>query len=122
VTTKHWTVRLSAAAEVDFAEIVAWTTQHFGPAQARLYASILRDAVTELAAGPKTLGAKARPDVGAGLHTLHVARRGRRGSHVVLFRIAHAEQQPVIEVLRMLHESMDFARQVPSIKPREGAE
>jgi toxin ParE1/3/4 len=46
------------------------------------------------------------------LFTLHVTRRGRKGRHVVLFRMEDMKNN-VIEVLRILHDAMDFARHLP---------
>lgn len=105
----HWTVRLSAAAEVDYREILHWTKERFGPAQARVYAVTLTSALTDLAAGPAISGAKERPEIGANIRTLHVSRNRRKGRHFVLYRAAQP-QQNVIEVLRLLHDGMDLAR------------
>jgi len=43
---------------------------------------------------------------------LHVAPQGRKGRHLMVFR-TH-EQGGVIEVLRILHDSMDLARHLDS--------
>ncbi|HEV2268858.1 MAG TPA: type II toxin-antitoxin system RelE/ParE family toxin [Steroidobacteraceae bacterium] len=110
----EWTVRLAGAAEVDFEAIIAWTLQQFGDVQAGIYAETLSSAVQALVAGPAQLGIKARPEIGRSLFTLHVARNGRRGRHFVLFR---ADADPVrrqVDVLRILHDSMDLARHVPA--------
>ena len=50
--TRRWTVRLTAAAEADFREILRWTVAQFGQAQAHVYAETLSAALSELAAGP----------------------------------------------------------------------
>ncbi|MBF0333544.1 MAG: type II toxin-antitoxin system RelE/ParE family toxin, partial [Alphaproteobacteria bacterium] len=80
-----------------------WTTARFGHAQARAYAAILRAAMEALAEGPRVIGAKPREDVGKGLFTLHVARCGNRGRHILVFRPSATE----IEILRLLHDAMD---------------
>ncbi|NBU77128.1 MAG: type II toxin-antitoxin system RelE/ParE family toxin, partial [Planctomycetes bacterium] len=41
---------------------------------------------------------------------LHVARQGRAGRHFVVFRAAGSD----IDVLRLLHESMDLPRHLPA--------
>ena len=46
--------------------------------------------------------------------TLHVARVGRRGRHLVLYRIAGASEPSTIDVFRLLHDSMDPVRHVGS--------
>ena len=47
--------------------------------------------------------------------TLHVARKGRKGPHFVVFRVAPSRSEQVIDVLRLLHDSMDLPRH-----PRDG--
>ena len=81
-----WIVRLSAAAEADFRQILRWTMESFGSAQARIYAGTLSSALKELSAGPKTIGVKERPDIATNIWTFHVARKGRKGRHFVMFR------------------------------------
>ena len=108
---KPWRVRLSQAAEDDFLAIVAWTATHFGNVQAQKYAEVLTLSITALHKGPDVIGAKTLDNIGQGLKSLHVARMGRKGSHFVVFRAA---TENIIDVLRMLHESMDLARHLPS--------
>ena len=110
---RRWAVRIAAAAEVDFQGIVRWTLEHFGEAQARLYAETLSAALEALNGGPTVVGVKARNDIAKGLFTLHVARRGRKGRHFVLFRIGRVQGGEVIEVLRLLHDAMDLPRHLP---------
>ena len=50
--------------------------------------------------------------LGSDIASLHVARQGRKGRHLLVFR-TH-EQDGVIEVLRILHDSMDLARYLDS--------
>jgi len=109
----HWPVRLAAAAQDDFQEILRWTAEQFGEEQARIYAQALSAALEEPSTGPKPIGALARSDIAKGLFTLHVARHGRRGRHLVMFRIGHDQRGDVIEVLRLLHDAMDLLRHLP---------
>ena len=67
----------------------------------------------DLVAGPAQPGVKARPEIGKDLFTLHVARNGRRGRHIVLFRAEPDPGRHRIDVLRILHDSMDLASHVP---------
>ena len=106
----RWRVRLMAAAEADLHNILRWTSEHFGEAQARIYAETLTDAVESLVEGPYIVGTRERNDIAKGLMTLHVARRGRRGRHFVLYRIRSQTAPPEIAVLRLLHDSMDLRR------------
>lgn len=107
-----WPVRLTAAAETDFRGIVQWTAERFGQAQARAYAETLSMALAALAVGPTAIGVKPRDDIAKGLFSFHVTRAGRKGRHFVIFRIA-GDQDPAIEVLCLLHDSMDLPRHLP---------
>jgi toxin ParE1/3/4 len=115
---QRWRVRLGAAAEVDFANILKWTAENFGARQSRVYRDMLVQAIGELADGPDAAGSKARDEIMAGLRTLHVARRGRRGSHFLMYRAA---PNSTIEIVRILHDGMDLQRHVPSA-PDESAQ
>jgi plasmid stabilization system protein ParE len=55
-------------------------------------------------------GSVARGEILPNLRTLHIARRGRRGRHFILYRPAQGQ---VIEVLRILHDAMEMARHIP---------
>ena len=118
MSERGWRVRLGAAAEVDFANILKWTTENFGARQSRLYRDTLVQAIGELANGPDIVGFTARDEIIAGLRTLHVARRGRRGSHFLMYRAA---RKSTIEIVRILHDRMDLWRHVPST-PDESTE
>ena len=109
-----WAVRLSAAAEADYRQILRWTVEQFGVAQARSYADTLSSALKALNAGPTILGVKARPEIGNNICTLHVARNGRKGRHFVMFRIGKIQGRNVIDVLRLLHDRMDLERHLPT--------
>ena len=111
VVKRRWRVRLGAAAEIDFANIVKWTAENFGARQSRAYRDSLVQAIGELADGPDVVGCKARDEIMSGLRTLHVARRGRRGSHFLMYRAA---PDSTIEIVRILHGRMDLQRHVLS--------
>jgi toxin ParE1/3/4 len=115
---RRWRVRLGTAAEVDFANILRWTAENFGARQSRIYRDTLLRAIGELSGGPDAAGSKARDEIMTGLRTLHVARRGRRGSHFLMCRAA---PNSTIEIIRILHDRMDLQRHVPSA-PDESTE
>jgi toxin ParE1/3/4 len=112
---RRWTVRLAATAQADYQDILRWTAAQFGPVQAQVYTKTLAAALDALAAGPTVSGAKARDDIAKGLFTLHVARRGRKGRHFVMFRIGLDQGSELIDVLRLLHDAMDLQRHLPPI-------
>ncbi|HKV15023.1 MAG TPA: type II toxin-antitoxin system RelE/ParE family toxin [Reyranella sp.] len=108
-----WRVRLGAAAELDFANVLKWTTENFGARQSRAYRDALVRAIAELADGPDLPGAKTRDEIMPGLRTLHIARHGRRGSHFLMYR---STPERTIEIIRILHEGMDLQRHIPSAR------
>ena len=103
-----WTLRLSAQADQDIMEILAWTTEHFGESQAETYAATITSALEYLTQEPAVLGVKKREDIAPGILTLHVARSGRKGRHIIIFRTA----SPFVDVLRILHDNMDMAAHI----------
>jgi toxin ParE1/3/4 len=109
-----WTVRLGETARSDFRRIIGWTTERFGEKQSRAYAATLSAALEALTAGPAIAGVKARQDIGRGLYTLHAARAGRRGRHVIIFRIAGNPTRKIIDIVRILHDAIDLPRHVPA--------
>ena len=115
---RKWRVRLGAVAELDFANIVKWTTEKFGARQSRVYQKALVQAIGELAEGPDVAGSKTRDEIMPGLRTVHVARHGRRGSHFLMYRVT---PKTTIEIVRILHDRMDLQRHFP-FAPDENAE
>ncbi len=73
----------------------------------------MSSALKELSAGPAIPGVKERSEIGAHIWTLHIARNSRKDRHFVLFRVSSFEEREVIDVLRLLHDSMDLERHVP---------
>lgn len=107
---RRWNVRLGVVAEIDFANILKWTVENFGSRQASSYRDTLVQAIGALTDGPEVAGSKARDEIAKGLRTLHVARRGRRGSHFLMYRTMG---EATIEIVRILHERMDLQRHLP---------
>lgn len=115
MAVSDWHVRIAARAQEDYQDILQWTVEQFGLDQARIYAEALADAMEDLCAGPGILGVKARSEIGPNLYTLHVARKGRKGRHFVLFHVGQSQESNVVDVLRILHDSMDMQRHMPPI-------
>ena len=110
-------IRLGAAAELDFANILKWTTENFGARQSRVYRNTIVRPIGELADGLDVAGSKARDEIIPSLRTLHVARQGRGGSHFLMYRIA---SNSTIEIVRILHNRMDdLQRHVPLARREE---
>lgn len=110
---EDWAVGLAAAAEADFDRIVEWTSRQFGTAQAGAYAEMLLAIVDALHAGPDTIGVRARNDLGAGVFSLHAARRGRRARHIMVFCCDTGGGRKSVRILRILHDAMELRRHLP---------
>ncbi len=106
----QWRIRLSAEAEADIDEILGYTLETFGEAQADRYRSLLAEALGELSQRPDVPYSRNRDDVRPGLRSLHIARRDNKGRHLILFRTADGQ---VVDVLRVLHDAMELKRHLP---------
>lgn len=106
----RWRVAMTGVADRDFIDIVQYSIETFGSRQARIYQSTLKRALKALEAGPELRGSSSLAEIAPGLRGLHVARSGRRGRHVIVYRPGPAQ---TIEVLRILHDAMDLPRQLP---------
>lgn len=105
--TQAWTLRLGRQAEQDYGQILRWTVRTFGVEQSHIYAKTISLAMQALADGPDIAGSNLREDIAQGIRILHVARMGRKGRHFIVFRAGPGR---TIDVLRLLHDSMDLPR------------
>jgi toxin ParE1/3/4 len=105
-----WAVRLAEKAEHDLLDALVWTNDQFGALQADEDLETLTLALEALTDGSNIVGSKVRDDIGLGIRTLHVARLGRIGRHLVVFRMADGQAS---DVIRLLHDSMDLAKHLP---------
>ncbi|PUA29296.1 MAG: hypothetical protein B0W54_01445 [Cellvibrio sp. 79] len=105
---KEWALDISSVALRDYQEILVWTQSQFSSQQARIYAQTIASALQELQGGPDIPGVKWRPELGKKIASLHVARKGYKGRHFVIFNVI--ENSAVIRVLRLFHDSMDLQR------------
>lgn len=109
----RWRPTLTPLAHNDLLEITVWTDEHFGPLQADAYREVIIAALDELKFGPDLIGVRRREEVAPGLLSLHVARHGRHGRHLILFRVA-PNGELVLEILRILHDQMDIVSHLPT--------
>lgn len=110
MTPTKWTLEFSSSALKDYQDILAWTLDRFGAQQARVYAQVIESAFQGLRQGPDVVGLRWRPELGARVASLHVARNGYKGRHLIIFSLTSLEGEAVIRVLRLLHDSMDLQR------------
>ena len=114
-----WRVRLAAAAEADFDQILQWTAERFGKRRADIYTETLLAALDALKEGPTVAGVKTRDGLSKDILTLHASRSGRKARHIILFRVEPGGDERVIQILRILHDSMDLPRHLPSPPGKE---
>ncbi len=69
-------------------------------------------AIEALMGGTNITCVKARDDIGPDIHNLYIARHSGRECHFVVFRTGEGR---IIEILRVLDESMDLVRHVSEI-------
>ena len=110
MSSENWRPVLSTPAERDLTEITRWTAENFGARQAVAYRDLILEALIQLRLGPEVPGARPRPELGLRLYTLNAARLGKPSRHFLLYRPRDGR---VIEILRVLHQSMDIERHVP---------
>ncbi|MEH6691888.1 MAG: type II toxin-antitoxin system RelE/ParE family toxin [Pseudorhizobium pelagicum] len=114
-------LRLSSAADSDIVEILARTHENFGSGARLRYEWLLVTALKDLAADPHRNGTIARVDLAPDVRSYHLRHSRdrarhvtgivRRPRHLILFR----ELQPtLVGVGRILHDSMDLQRHLPS--------
>ena len=118
-------VILAPAAEEDIAAILGWSAETFGDAASRRYAALIVQAIMDLAKQPTRAGVHERPEISVRLCSYHLAHsrvrirtveeRVASPRHFVMFRI---RGDGGLEIVRILHDSMDLARYVP----KEGEE
>ena len=101
-------LRLADQAERDFLEILRWTTARFGSSQSVRYRGVIAAALGELQEDPLPPNVQDRSDILPSLKFYHVAHRRRPGRHFILFKIVEQDRETIVEVLRILHDSMDF--------------
>lgn len=89
---------LSPAAQGDLESIWDYSLRHWGEAQAETYTRSIQAACEALAKG--TLVSRSAEATRAGYRKVAV------GSHVMFFRM----QEDVVEIMRILHQSMDVDR------------
>lgn len=113
-------VIISPTAQADIEAILAWSKETFGPLTMKRYATLIQTAIEDVAEDPERPGSLARVDLAATCRTYHLfhsrKKAGARGNrirsprHFLAYRMCAAE---VLEVIRVLHDSMDLNEQLP---------
>lgn len=117
--------RLSAAAQHDIVDILAWTHQQFGDVARLRYEALLATALRDIAQQPDRPGSIARPELGDGVRSWHLRlsrERARtadgtvhRPRHFLIYRPGNE----IIVIGRVLHDAMELARHLQGNEPWE---
>ncbi len=110
--------RISHDAQADIVDILRFTHNRFGDAARRRYQALIGAALEAVATDPQQVGSISREELGAGLRSIHLVycrsmpNVGKvvRPRHFVFFRVATDQ---VLEVVRVLHDSMDLDQHLP---------
>ncbi len=109
----EWAVILTDAAKADLRGIINWTADQFGNEQAKIYVQIIYEAFSALTEGPNIIGVKACREVSDKVYMLHAARSGKKARHIIMFQI-ETQTEHTVQIIRILHDSMDIERHLPS--------
>jgi toxin ParE1/3/4 len=93
----------SPRAKQDIAEVLRYTKERWGDAQAREYRDLVKEALTAIALNPQC--GKVRDELRPGMRSHHIKQPGRNARHILFYRITTDE---AVQVVRFLHDSMDF--------------
>lgn len=108
---RHLDVSLQAQAEID--ALLLYSAAKFGLAASLRYLTLIDQAFADLVEGPTRIGVSTRDDIPDGLRLYPIrysrdrvakADRVKSASHVIVFRFDDQH----VEVLRLLHDAMDF--------------
>ena len=86
------------------AGIAEYTLETWGERQTVKYRNLLEQGFAKIAAAPLTPRSKDRDELFPGCRSFHV------GKHVILYRV----KGDVVEVARVLHDSMELDRHIPA--------
>jgi toxin ParE1/3/4 len=108
--------RLTRQADQDIVDILRETLNSFGPRQLANYARIIDQGIAMVAEDPYRPSSMDRSDIRRNVRSLHLElAAGRRGgaSHKLYFTtMADRDQEPVVVILRVLHERMEPKRRL----------
>lgn len=97
----------SPRARRDIADVLRYTSDRWGKAQAREYRDLIGDALRAVAADPSCGTVRgSRP----GILSYPIKQLGRDARHILFYRITGAGS---VEIVRLLHDSMEFDQHLP---------
>mgnify|MGYP000613262610 CR=1 FL=1 len=107
-----YTAILSKQADADLLDVLQYTFDNFGERQYWLYRELIKEAIDLITETPLHIASRSRNELASGARTYHISRPNFRASHILLYRINEEKQR--IEVARILHETVDIDRHLPT--------
>jgi toxin ParE1/3/4 len=112
--------RLSALARWDIAALLERSREQFGEKSRLRYEALLKQAILDVAADPERIGSQLRPEFAPAIRFYHLRYsrdrvkrslgRVRSPRHLLVYQVVEGG---IIEVVRVLHDSMDLERHLP---------
>ena len=113
-------VVIAPKARSDVASILAWTAENFGPQTLKRYGKLIATAIEQVAEDPELVGSSKRPEIAHRCRTYHLyfsrkaaGRAGNRIRHPRHFLLYRVTESNVVEIGRVLHDSMDLQAHLP---------
>ncbi|AZV93039.1 plasmid stabilization protein ParE [Bordetella sp. J329] len=114
--------RLSAIAQEDIVDILAWTHERFGDLARKRYETLIVTALRDIATQPSRAGSSERSELGGGMRSWHLRLsrdRARvaggmvhRPRHFLIYRV----ENDMIVIGRVLHDAMELTRHLEGDK------
>jgi toxin ParE1/3/4 len=112
--------RLSATAETDIIQLLAYTHERFGEVARQRYEALLVVTLRDIAADPGRQGSVARPEFGANVRSYHLRNSRKQARtpfgvvpqprHLLLYRF---QQPDLVGIGRVLQDTMEIERHLP---------
>lgn len=106
--------RLTHAAQADIVSILAWSDDRFGAEARKRYEALIATAIRDAAMSSDDVGRTARPELGDGVFSWHLARSRTRSPGGTVHRPRHflicRRDGDVLVVGRVLHDAMELRR------------
>lgn len=106
--------RLTHAAQSDIVAILAWSHERFGAEARKRYEALIGTAIRDAAARSDEVGHTARPELGDGVFSWHLAQSRSRSPGGAVHRPRHflicRRDGDLLVVGRVLHDAMELRR------------
>ena len=95
--------KLSPYAEIDIEKILTYTIDTWGIKQFHVYRKLINESLDLIGDNPQAPKVRTREELFMGCKTYTF------GKHIIFFRV----KNEVVEIVRILHQKMDYALHIP---------